>query len=145
MPAMAGSFSGSVKMQSTVALSDQSNHSLNLAETSGTQKSRDKNWNNSAITYWGITDLVGGEGSQTGYFVNAHGGGDRDWGTFEGRAAASGAEMTVEGTWQFTGGSGKFKGLTGGGTFKTTLGAAGAVEAAWQGSYDLAPAREKTR
>jgi len=40
---------------------------------------------------------------------------------FEGKVAPSGAEMTVEGTWQFTGGDGTFKGLTGKGTFKIRL------------------------
>jgi hypothetical protein len=108
MPAVSGSFSGKVKVQTALALSDQSNHELNLAEIGGTQKSSDENWNNAAITYWGTTDVVDGKGTQSGYFTHVHGEGDRDWGTFEGKVATSGAEMTVEGTWQYTGGSGRF-------------------------------------
>ena len=92
--------------QTAFAASDQSNHELNLAEIGGTQKSSDEKWNNAAITYWGITDVVGGKGSQRGYFVNDHGVDSRDWGTFEGKVAANDAEITVEGKYQFTGGSG---------------------------------------
>jgi uncharacterized protein with beta-barrel porin domain len=110
MSAVSGTFSGSVKVQTVIALTDQSNHELNLAEIIGTQKSSDEKWNNAAITYWGTTDTVNGKGTQSGYFTHVHGEGDRDWGTFEGKVATSGGEITVEGTWQYTGGSGKFKG-----------------------------------
>jgi hypothetical protein len=29
-------------------------------------------WNNSKITYWGVTDLLDGKGSQRGYCNNIH-------------------------------------------------------------------------
>jgi hypothetical protein len=145
MPALSGSFSGSVKVQTALALSDQSNHELNLAEIGGTQKSSDEKWNNAAITYWGATDTVNGKGTQSGYFTQFHGDGDRDWGTFEGKVATSGAEITVEGTWQFTGGSGKFKGLSGGGKFKTRMTSPRDVECTWQGAYELATAKAHAR
>jgi hypothetical protein len=35
MPAVSGSFSGNVKVQTAIALSDQMNHELNLAEIRG--------------------------------------------------------------------------------------------------------------
>jgi hypothetical protein len=38
----------------------------------GTQKSADPLWNNSKITYWGVTDLLDGKGSQRGYYNNIH-------------------------------------------------------------------------
>jgi hypothetical protein len=145
MPAVSGSFSGNVKMQTALAVSDQSNHELNLAEIGGTQKSSDEKWNNAAITYWGITDVVGGKGSQSGYFVNDHGADGHDWGTFEGKVAANGAEISVEGKYQFTGGSGKFKGLTGNGTFKTRMTSPRDVEATWQGAYELVSAKSHAR
>lgn len=141
MPAISGTLSGNAKSQAAIALSDQSNHELSIAEIGGTQKSPDAKWNNAAFVYWGITDLVEGKGSQRGYFVNVHVDGDRDWGTFEGKAATSGAEVTVEGTWQFTGGSGKFKGLTGKGTFKTRTTSPRSVDGSWQGAYELAGAK----
>jgi hypothetical protein len=145
MPAVSGSFSGNVKVQTAIALSDQKNHELNLAEIGGTQKTSDEKWNNAAITYWGTSDVVDGKGSQSGYFVNDHGADGRDWGTFEGKVAPSGGEITVEGTWQYTGGNGKFKGLTGGGTFKTKMTSPRDVEATWQGAYELASAKAHAR
>ena len=141
MPAVSGSFSGNVKVQTALAVSDQSNHELNVAEIGGTQNSTDEMWNNSAITYWGITDLVAGKGSQRGYFVNDHGESGRDWGTFEGNVATNGAKITVAGKYQFIGGSGKFKGLTGGGNFETTMSSPREVVATWQGTYQLASAK----
>ncbi len=145
MPAITGSFSGKVRVQTAISVPDQLNHELNLAEIAGTQKSSDEKWNNAAITYWGITDLVEGRGTQRGYFVNVHGEVDRDWGTFEGRVATTGGQITVEGTWQFTGGDGKFKGLTGNGTFKTRLSSPTQVDASWQGNYELATVKAQAR
>jgi hypothetical protein len=98
MPAITGSFSGKVNQQMALALSDQPNHELSLAEITGSQKSSDEAWNNATITYWGSTDIVDGKGTQRGYFVNVHREGDRDWGTFEGKVTTSGTEVKVEGT-----------------------------------------------
>jgi len=53
--------------------------------------------------------------------------------------------MTVEGTWQFTGGSGKFKGLTGGGKFKTRMTSPRDVVCTWEGAYELASAKAHAR
>ena len=145
MPAMSGSFTGSVKLQTAVTLSDQSKHELNLAEIGGTQKASDEKWNNATITYWGFTDVVEGKGSQRGYFTQVHTEGDRDWGTFEGKVVTSSGQITVEGTWQFSGGSGKFKGLSGNGTFKTKMSSPSQVEATWQGTYELASAKAHVR
>ena len=145
MPAISGTFSGHVKVQTALVVPDQPNHELNVAEIGGTQKSTDEMWNNSAITYWGITDLVGGKGSQHGYFVNDHGESGRDWGTFEGKAASNGAQITVEGKYQFTGGSGKFKGLTGHGTFQTKMSSPKEVRCTWLGAYELTSAKAHGR
>ena len=91
MPAVSGSFSGNVKVQTALAVSDQSNHELNVAEISGTQKSTDEKWNNAKITYWGVTDIVEGKGSHHCYFDNDHGESGRDWGTVEGKSLLMGA------------------------------------------------------
>ena len=45
---------------------------------------------------------------------------------------------------KFTGGSGKLKGLTGNGTFKTKMSSPNQVEATWQGAYELASAKAHT-
>ena len=142
MPTVSGSFSCNVNVQTAIALSDQSNHDLGLAEISGIQTSSDENFNNASMTYWGITDLVDGRGTQRGYFANVHGHEvDRDWGTFEGKVATKNNEVTVEGTFQFTGGSGKFKGITGNGTFHTKMTSPRTLEGSWQGVYTLGTAK----
>ena len=141
MPSIAGSFSGKITQQFGLPLNDQSNHLLAIAEVNGTQNSPDPLWNNSRITYWGINDLLNGEGSQTGYFNNLHPDGGRDFGTFEGKVSAAGTTMTVEGTFKFTGGDGEYRGITGGGTFKTVSKSENEVEATWNGAYQLAKAQ----
>ncbi len=137
---VSGSFSGVIRTQSVISLNDQANHSLSVAEISGTQKSSDPKWNNSTITYWGTTDMQGTQGTQRGYFVNDHGSAGQDRGTFEGQVSVVGGKVIAEGKWQYTGGAGDFAGIKGGGTFKTMLTSPTTVEADWQGTYQLAGA-----
>ena len=141
MANVTGSFSGRATSQTTVSLHDVPDHELNLAQIAGLQKSADNLWNNAKITYWGIADLVGGNGPQRGYFVNEHADGDRDFGTFEGTIVAAVGQVTIEGAWKFTGGTGKFKGLAGGGTYKGRAVSPTEVENTWEGTYQLAGAR----
>ena len=141
MPSISGSFSGTITQQFGLNLNDQSNHMLGIAEVSGTQNSPDPLWNNAKITYWGINDLIGGEGSQTGYFTTVHPDGGRDFGTFEGKVSSAGGTMTVEGTYKFTGGDGQYRGLTGDGRFKTVAKSETEIEATWNGAYELAKAQ----
>ena len=138
MPDFSGSFTGQITMQTAIRLTDQPNHDMSLAEVSGTQKSSDARWNGGAIKYWGVTDLLDGKGTQTGYFTTEHGDKGRDFGTFEGKATTAGGQMVVEGSWKFTGGTGEFKGLSGGGTFKTKPTSPTDLECSWQGTYELA-------
>jgi hypothetical protein len=140
MPSVSGSFSGGIHTQSVIALNDEPNHSVGVAEVRGTQSSSDPKWNNSSITYWGITELQGTQGVQRGYFLNDHGAAGQDRGSFEGRVSIAGGDVVVEGTWQYTGGEGEFAGITGSGTFKTRLTSPTTVEAKWQGAYELAGA-----
>jgi hypothetical protein len=141
MPSITGSFSGRITEQSTLSLSDQPNHLIGIAEISGTQSSPDPLWNNSNITYWGVTDVLSGQGSQRGYFNNVHADSGRDWGTFEAQVAARDGAMTVEGTFEFAGGDGLYRGITGGGKFKTVMKSETELEASWNGAYELAMAQ----
>jgi hypothetical protein len=140
---MTGSFSGKLTKQSAMPLSDLPNHEMSIAEVSGTQKSADPLWNEASITYWGVTELLDGEGSQRGYYNNVHGDKGRDWGTFEGKVTTAGGGMTVEGTWKFAGGDGEFRGITGGGKFKTVMKSETEIEASWDGAYELAKAQTR--
>jgi hypothetical protein len=140
MPDFSGGFAGKIKVQTSVGLTDQPNHDMSLGEVIGTQKSSDARWNGGAISYWGVTDLLEGKGTQTGYFTTDHGNAGRDFGTFEGKVTTSGGQFSVEGSWKFTGGTGEFKELAGGGTFKTKLTSPTDIDCSWQGTYQLARA-----
>jgi len=141
MAKITGAFSGRIKVQTAVALTDREGHSLGLVEVEGRQKSSDPLWNDAQITYWGTADLVAGNGSQRGYWINIHTDGDRDWGTFEGRITASGQQVSMEGTFKFTGGTGKFKGISGAGKYKGHFPSAVDVVNDWDGEYQLASAK----
>src|SRR5512134_709872 len=132
-----GSFTGKITQQSTLKLTDQPDHAMNIAEVQGTQKSSDSLWNNSKIAYWGVTDLLDGKGTQHGYYENNHPGTGRDWGTFKGRVTMVCGGMTVEGTFKFAGGDGKYRGITGGGKFKSVMKSETEIECTWAGDYEL--------
>jgi hypothetical protein len=139
MSSFSGSFSGKASSQTIVYLNDVPNHELHLNEIGGSQKSTDDKWNNAKITYWSTLDLISGNGSQRGYFLNEHEDGDSDSGSFEGKVTTTAkGEVTLEGTWKYSGGTGKLKGLTGGGTYKGRLTAPTQVEMTWDGAYQLA-------
>lgn len=141
MPNFSGSFSGTIRTQTVLSVPDKPDHSLGLAEVSGTQNSTDPKWNNSTINYWATTDAIGTQGIQRGYFVNEHGLAGSDRGTFEGNVSVVAGLPVVEGKWQYSGGEGSFAGISGGGTFKTKLTSPTTLEATWEGSYELAGAR----
>jgi hypothetical protein len=138
MTAVSGSFTGNVTAQTAMTIPDQPNHLLMTGQVAGRQNSADSNWNGAGLTYYGVTDVVGGSGTQRGYFINHHTDGDTDYGSFEGRVTSSGTDFLVEGTWQYTGGTGKFSGVSGKGTFNSRSNAAGMVEGSWQGAYEVA-------
>ncbi len=138
-----GSFAGKITQQSTLTVTDQPNHAMNIAEVQGSQKSSDPMWDNSKIAYWGFTDVLDGKGTQHGYFNNIHPDGGRDFGTFEGKAAMAGSGMTVEGTYKFTGGDGIYAGMSGGGKFKTAMKSETEIECSWDGTYELAKAQAR--
>ena len=124
-------------------VADQQNHEMSIAEVSGMQKSADPLWDNSKITYWAITDLLDGKGSQHGYYNNVHNDKGRDWGTFEGKATVAGGTLTVEGTYKFAGGDGAYRGVTGSGKFKTVMKSENEIECSWEGKHALAKAHAR--
>jgi hypothetical protein len=137
MPNFSGSFAGKASSQAVAIVDDVPNHELSLVTISGPQKVSDPLWSGSAVSYWGIADLIAGNGPQTGYFVNRHANGDVDRGTFEARITTAGGTSTLEGSWKFAGGTGAFARISGGGTFKTKLTSPTEVECNWSGAYQL--------
>jgi hypothetical protein len=137
MSNISGSFSAYVKAETTFFPDDQPNHQLQLSEIHGIQKSPDPSWNNSRLTYHGIADLASGNGTQRGYFCNEHSDGDRDCGTFEGKVTTSGEEVKLEGTFNFTSGTGKLKGIKGAGKYNGRLVSPTEIQMTWTGAYEV--------
>ena len=136
MPNLTGSFSGRITKQHGIPITDQPGHEIAIAEVNGTQQSSDPLWQNANIAYWGFIDVVDGKGTQRGYYNNVHPDGGRDFGTFEGHVSEKGT--IVEGTFTITGGDGKYRGISGGGRFKTVMKSETELEANWEGHYELA-------
>ena len=145
MPSITGSFTAKITKQNGMPLADHPNHELSLAEASGTQESPDPLWNNSQVTYWAVTDVQDGKGTQTGYYNNVHGDKGRDWGTFEGKVTVEGNKVTVQGTYKNIGGDGEYRGVTGSGKFTTVMKSETEIDCAWEGKYTLAKAKAHAR
>lgn len=137
MTKVSGTFRGKASWQATASIPDKASHDLGVVEIAGQQTSPDPKWDDAAITYWGIADLTQGSGPQRGYFRNAHADGDQDWGTFDGKITTSDQEVTIEGTWQYTGGTGKFQRISGSGTYKGRMISPTELTTDWSGEYQL--------
>jgi hypothetical protein len=137
MTQSSGSFVGEVVSQTTTAMTDEATHVFNLAQVEGQQSSTDDLFDGAAIVYWGIADLIAGNGSQRGYFVNTNDNGDRNFGTFEGQVTTSGDQITLDGQWQFAGGTGAFEGIQGGGGYHGQFVSPTALKMEWDGEYKL--------
>jgi hypothetical protein len=85
-------------------------------------------------------DQVAGTGTHRGYFRRLFKNGDTDYGSYEGThkttAKADGSwETTWEGTWKVIGGTGKFKNIKGGGTYRGKATAQGS-STDWEGEVE---------
>ena len=138
MSKVSGSFTGRATVQTSAVIPDTAGHELGLVEVEGPQKSSDPLWSDVRITYWGTADLVAGSGPQRGYWLNRHHNGETDWGTFEGKISTAGGQAMMEGVWTWTGGTGKFKGIRGGGKYKGRFTSPTEVINDWDGEYQLA-------
>jgi len=137
MTETSGSFIGRTRVLNLISLADVPGHELQTVEVTGRHSSPDEIWNNARVTYWGISDLVEGNGSQRGYYVTEHSDGGRDHGTFEGKVTTTQGETRIEGTWRATNGTGIYAGMKGEGTFAIRLTSPVEGECSWQGRYEL--------
>ncbi len=138
MAKISGTFTGRATVQTSAVIPDTEGHELSLAEVEGPQKCSDPLWSAVRITYWGSADLVAGNGPQRGYWMNRHANGETDSGTFEGKITTASGHVSMEGTWKYTGGTGKFKGISGGGKYKGRFTSPSEVINDWHGEYKLA-------
>jgi len=138
---------GKPDQQQSIDVGDRAGHALVLLKLSCTWttplemeglKSKD---NTATIT----SDVSGEKGQDRGYVVITMDNGDKAFLRFTGSVTtAKNATSTGEGTWSYAGGTGKLKGLTGKGTYKSTGNADGAQEHV-EGEYTLPPPAPKTK
>jgi hypothetical protein len=84
------------------------------------------------------SDSAGGTSQSRGYVVTTMDNGDKAYIRFQGTGTSKeGGAHTGEGTWSYTGGTGKLKGLKGKGTYKSSGATADATEDQVEGEYTL--------
>ncbi len=86
----------------------------------------------------GFGETSGNKATGRGYHVGTMASGDKFYVRFQGTDTyKDGAPQTAEGTWSFTGGTGKLKGIKGKGTYKGTAAADGSITYEVDGEYEL--------
>jgi hypothetical protein len=122
-----------------VALTDMPNHSFVVGKAQCT-------WTKFAVaglqykdgTSTSLNEITGDTSSFNGYHVATMTNGDTTVSKFQGSGKVKdGLPVSGEGTWSFTNGTGKLKGITGKGTFKGTANADGSVTYQVDGEYQL--------
>ena len=85
-----------------------------------------------------LNEITGDTSSYNGYHVATMSNGDTSVSKFQGSGKVKdGKPVSGEGTWTFTSGTGKLKGIKGKGTFKGTANADGSVTYQVDGEYQL--------
>ena len=127
--------------RTVVSLEDDPKHELVVLEISRlTTTSSDPDWNETEQIDYAQADQVAGTGTNRGYFRHLHKNGDINYGSWEGTHKTTvkedgSWEATWEGTWKATGGTGKFKNIKGGGTYRGKATAQGA-STDWEGEVE---------
>ncbi len=139
---------GKPDKQESVEVGDRAGHVLVLVKFSCTWTTPYEMAGLKAKDYVGTVtgDVSGGKEQDRGYVVVTMDNGDKAFIRFTGSGTTAKDGATAgEGTWSYTGGTGKLKGLTGKGTYKSTGNADGAQDHV-EGEYNLAPsAATKTK
>jgi hypothetical protein len=75
----------------------------------------------SRVTYWGVSDLAAGNGSQWGHYVNEHTDRGLENGRFEGKVTTNERGSRTDGTRRATDGTGIYASVKAEGTFAVEL------------------------
>jgi hypothetical protein len=137
MSNITGNFKGMSTMQSMITLHDVPEHQLMLTAGKAVLKTNDSHLNGAKHHAWGTADLIKGHGQQHGYFRQHVSNGDSASGTYECKVTTVNGQLTMEGTWKYTRGSGQFEGITGNGTFKGKMISPTEDETSFEGNYQM--------
>ena len=123
-----------------IEVGDQAGHSVSIGKVACTwtkpmEIAGLKTKDGYDITYG---DANGAQVQGSGYHVSNMSNGDKIYGKFQGNdTMKSGKPATSAGTWTFTGGTGRMKGIKGKGTYKGKADAAGNMVFQIEGDYEL--------
>ena len=125
--------------QHVIEVGDRPNHSLIIGkgtctwpkpmEIAGTQTKEE--------TGASSTEVTGTKWRDHGYAVITFANGDKAYASEQSSGTVKGGLIEGQGTWTFTGGTGKLKGIKGKGTYKSKTEADGSSTAEVEGEYEL--------
>lgn len=124
----------------TVEVGDQAGHVLILEKGPCTWSTQLEIAGLKSTAYSGAdtVDVFGPKGQARGYSVATMDNGDKVFIRYQGTGTVSkDGNLAGQGTWSFTGGTGKLKGLKGKGTYKNSATPDGNAEAQLEGDYSL--------
>jgi hypothetical protein len=144
---ISGTAQGFVMVSSTTMWpGDAPHHEIILQHERWVENSDDPDCPTAQVTSVSVIDHTAGQGTRRGYDVDTCPNGDQIFVAGEGtiktvKQPDGSLESTYEGKWWYTGGTGKFKGITGGGTGKGKwiLGKPESFQVEWAGEYELKP------
>ena len=122
----AAEFSGQGKSVGAVSVTnvfpgDAPDHMIVLVSSKAEDTSEDALYGNVSVHHTEIQDISGSSGTAWGYRTSTHANGDQSFHKFEGtmsNLAPDGSSGDFKGSWEFTGGTGKYAGITGSGTYE---------------------------
>jgi hypothetical protein len=138
---------GKADASHVVEVGDRAGHALVLTKDSCTWTTPMEMAGLKSKTYAGAisSDVTGEKSQDRGYVVMTMDNGDKAFVRFTGTGTSkAGGAHSGEGTWIYTGGTGKLKGLKGKGTFKSS-GTADSTEDQVEGEYTLPEAAAKAK
>jgi hypothetical protein len=122
--------------QSVATPGDSAGHMLMQTVTMSKTTSSNEVWNDTMMVDYQQMDQFADKGTHVGYGYHKHKGEDQSffkyWGT---QTAGAGGKISLEGKFEFTGGTGKFKNIKGGGAY-TCTGTATENSCDWQGEVE---------
>ena len=135
---------GQSAVHQTVLINDDRQHSVSLDQRPCTSREPIEIAGLMGTEYvaYGVDDVQNGRSIDRGYVVGTMKNGDRYFLTYDGTATMNGnVPEHLEGTWTFTGGSGRLKQLQGGGTYTAHPTADGGMEFVIEGNYEVPSAK----
>lgn len=109
--------------KTVISIDDVPNHELTQEMGISNLKYPDSNLGESEQWTYATNDLIKGSGVHDGYFIETFTDGSKRYGDYEGTTKTitrvdGSWESTWQGTYKYLGGSGRFKGIKGAGTYK---------------------------